>query len=138
MRPQREPTKTANTANTTNWTAVGSGTARVLYSVAGRESPSGLSGRLKKASIAASSKTKSNWYGSVPPTGSVAGMTVSGFGTARFRDVEIGVPLELGDSAVTGDATLCSAATGKLITDQLVETGAALVAHLVRQELGHG
>ena len=72
------------------------------------------------------------------PVRRVAGMTVSGFGTARFGDVEIGVPLELGDSAVTGDATLCSARTGAMITERLVASGAALVVHLVRQGDGDG
>ncbi len=63
----------------------------------------------------------------------VAGLDVAGFGTARLGGIEIGVPVELGDSAVTADARLCSAATGAAITGRLVEAGAALVGHLARQ-----
>ena len=70
------------------------------------------------------------------PPRTVGGLLVSGFGTARFDGVEIGVPIELGDTAVTGDASLCSATTGALITGRLVRTGAALVAHLARGSEG--
>ena len=63
----------------------------------------------------------------------VAGLDVAGFGVARLGGIEIGVPVELGDSAVTADARLCSAATGAAITGRLVEAGAALVGHLARQ-----
>ncbi|MGI4942805.1 MAG: creatininase family protein [Janthinobacterium lividum] len=63
----------------------------------------------------------------------VAGLEVGGFGTARFAGVEIGVPIELGETAVTGDAGLCSAETGARITERLVATGAAFVAHMARQ-----
>ena len=66
----------------------------------------------------------------------VGGLEVVGFGIARLGGIEIGVPVELGDSAVTADARLCSAATGAAITQRLVEAGAALVAHLARQEAG--
>ncbi|WP_419729168.1 creatininase family protein [Lichenicola sp.] len=67
---------------------------------------------------------------SPPLPRSVAGLFVSGFGTARFEGVEIGLPIELGDDAVTGDASLCSAETGALITERLVSLGAAFIAHL--------
>ena len=67
------------------------------------------------------------------PARQVAGMTISGFGAARLGEVEIGLPVELAGSAVTGDATLCSAQTGALITARLVEAGVALIAHLARQ-----
>ncbi len=63
----------------------------------------------------------------------VAGLDVVGFGIARLGGIEIGVPVELGDSAVTGEASLCSAETGAALTARLVEAGAALVAHLARQ-----
>ena len=66
----------------------------------------------------------------------VGGLEVVGFGTARLGGIEIAVPVELGDSAVTGDARLCSAATGAAIMHRLVEAGAALVAHLARQAPG--
>ncbi len=65
----------------------------------------------------------------------VSGLEVVGFGTARLGGIEIGVPVELGDSAVTGDARLCSAATGAAVTSRLIEAGAALVGHLARQRL---
>ncbi len=73
--------------------------------------------------------------GPAPPR-RVGGLEVVGFGTARLGGIEIGVPVELGDSAVTGDARLCSAATGAAITGRLVEAGAALVAHLAEQGPG--
>lgn len=63
----------------------------------------------------------------------IAGLPVSGFGTASFAGVEIGMPIELGDTVVTGDATLCSAETGALITERLVALGASLIAHLSSQ-----
>ncbi len=66
----------------------------------------------------------------------VAGLDVVGFGTARLGGIEIGVPVEVGDSAVTGDARLCSAETGAAVTARLVEAGAALIAHLARQGEG--
>lgn len=64
------------------------------------------------------------------PQRTIAGLPVSGFGTARFEGVEIGIPVELGETVVTGDATLCSAETGALITERLVALGAGLIAHL--------
>ncbi len=66
----------------------------------------------------------------------VGGLDVVGFGTARLGGIEIGVPVEIGHSAVTGDARLCSAETGAAITARLVEAGSALVVHLARQPLG--
>ncbi len=63
----------------------------------------------------------------------IAGLDAVGFGTAWLDGIEIGVPVEVGDSAVTGDASLCSAETGAAVTAALVEAGAALVAHLARR-----
>ena len=63
----------------------------------------------------------------------IVGLPVSGFGTARFEGVEIGMPIELGETVVTGDATLCSADSGALITERLVALGAGLIGHLSSQ-----
>ena len=65
------------------------------------------------------------------PPRCVFGLEVGNFGTARFQDVEIGLPLEIGGSAVTGDATMSSAGTGAELARRLVEIGAGLIAHLV-------
>lgn len=61
----------------------------------------------------------------------VQGLRVDGFGTASLDGIEIGLPVELGDSVVTGDASLCSAETGALIAARLIEAGVALVAQRV-------
>ena len=68
------------------------------------------------------------------PARHLFGLEADSFGTARFEDIGIGLPLETGASAVTGDATLSSAQTGARLTERLVELGAGLIAHLV----GHG
>ena len=64
------------------------------------------------------------------PARDVFGLDAGNFGTASFEGVEIGLPLEVGSSAVTGDATLSSAATGARLVDRLVELGAGLIARL--------
>jgi creatinine amidohydrolase len=64
----------------------------------------------------------------------VAGLEITGFGTARFNGIEIGLPVELADDVVTGDARLCSAETGAAITARLVEAGVDLIAHLARNQ----
>ncbi len=73
---------------------------------------------------------------STPPT--VAGMTVSGFGTARFEGAEIAVPLELDEIAPNGvwnaDPRLCSPKTGAALVEQLTELGARFVAHMATQQ----
>ena len=64
----------------------------------------------------------------------VAGLEVTGHGTAWYGEAEIGLPIEIAadgpDRAVTADAGLCSAATGARLTARLVELGAGLIAHL--------
>nr|WP_321983064.1 creatininase family protein [uncultured Lichenicoccus sp.] len=64
----------------------------------------------------------------------VFGLQAGTFGIGRLDttlgDVEITLPLEIGDSAVTGDPRLSSAATGARLTETLVEIGAALIARL--------
>jgi len=66
----------------------------------------------------------------IVPQPGAGGLSVSGFGVGRFAGVEIGLPVEVGESAVTGDARLCSAATGAALVERLVAAGAALVRHL--------
>lgn len=67
-----------------------------------------------------------------PPT--VQGMTVSGFGSATFEGVEIGLPIELehiaSNGVFRGDPRLCSAATGAELVERLTDIGAKLVAHV--------
>lgn len=72
------------------------------------------------------------------PAREVFGLETGCFGTARFEGIEIGLPLEVGASAVTGDATLSSAQTGALLTERLVELGAGLIAHLASHGWGDG
>lgn len=68
------------------------------------------------------------------PPPEVMGMTVSGFGTARFEGAEVALPLELDQIAPNGvwggDPRLCSADTGAKLVEQLTETGARLARHL--------
>ncbi len=63
----------------------------------------------------------------------VLGMKVSGFGTARFEEAEIDVPVELADitpDAVFGaDARGCSAETGAKLVEAVTELGARFVVH---------
>ena len=65
------------------------------------------------------------------PSRVVDGLPITGFGTASLDGIEIGVPVELGDDAVTGDASLCSAETGAILTERLVAAGTALIAQRV-------
>ncbi len=58
----------------------------------------------------------------------VGGLETSAFGTATIAGVSVDLPVELGNSAVTGDATLCSAESGALIAARLLDAGVALVA----------
>ena len=66
------------------------------------------------------------------------GLRTGSFGTALFEGIEIGLPLEVGDSAVTGDAALSSAATGALLVERLVALGAGLIAQLSAHGWGGG
>ncbi len=70
------------------------------------------------------------------PVRDVLGLETGHFGTAWFDGVEIGLPLEVGAGAVTGDATLSSARTGADLTERLVELGAGLIAHLAGRGWG--
>lgn len=71
-----------------------------------------------------------------PPT--VAGLPVSGFGTARFEGAEIAIPVELDEIAPNGvwnaDPRLCSPKTGAALVEQLTELGAKFVAHMAAQQ----
>ena len=68
------------------------------------------------------------------PPREIFGLQAGSFGTATFtgsfEGIEIGLPLEVGDSAVTADATASSAATGALLVERLVALGAGLIARL--------
>jgi len=68
----------------------------------------------------------------------VEGMTVSGFGTARFEGAEIAIPVELDEIAPNGvwnaDSRLCSAKTGAALVEQLTELGARFVAHMAARQ----
>ncbi len=68
--------------------------------------------------------------GAPAPARDVFGLEAGNFGSARFEGIEIGLPLEIGGSAVTGDARLSSAATGARLVERLVELGAGLIARL--------
>ncbi|MGE0418134.1 MAG: creatininase family protein [Acetobacteraceae bacterium] len=65
------------------------------------------------------------------------GMKVSGFGTARFEDAEIDVPIELAeitpDAVFGADARGCSAETGAKLVEAVVALGARFVRHYVTQ-----
>ena len=75
--------------------------------------------------------------GMVSPAREVFGLQAGCFGTAQFEGIEIGLPLEVGASAVTGDATLSSARTGARLADRLAELGAGLIAHLAAHGWGN-
>jgi creatinine amidohydrolase len=68
------------------------------------------------------------------PVPSVAGMTITGFGTARFAGAEIAVPLEVESFAPNGvwggDPRLASAETGRALVEKLTEIGAHLAAQV--------
>jgi creatinine amidohydrolase len=68
------------------------------------------------------------------PVPSVAGMTITGFGTARFEGAEIALPLEVESFAPNGvwggDPRLASAETGAALVEKLTEIGARLAAHV--------
>lgn len=64
------------------------------------------------------------------PPRDVFGLAAGNFGTALFEGIEIGLPLEIGPSAVTGEASLSSAQTGARLVGRLVELGAKLIASL--------
>lgn len=64
------------------------------------------------------------------PPRDVFGLAAGNFGTALFEGIEIGLPLDIGPSAVTGDAALSSAETGARLVQRLVELGARLIASL--------
>ena len=63
----------------------------------------------------------------------ILGMTVTGFGTARFEGAEIDVPIELSeiapDAVFGADARGCSAETGARLVEALTELGARFVRH---------
>ncbi|HEY0420939.1 MAG TPA: creatininase family protein [Acetobacteraceae bacterium] len=65
------------------------------------------------------------------------GLPVSGLGTIRFEGADMAVPLELDEMAPNGvwagDPSLCSAATGAVLVEKLVELGARFVRHMVAQ-----
>ena len=66
-----------------------------------------------------------------PPV--VMGLPVSGFGTLRFEDVNVEVPVEVDEIAPRGvwhgDPRLSSAQTGARLVQELTELGARFVAH---------
>ncbi len=64
------------------------------------------------------------------PPREMFGLQAGSFGTATFEGIEIGLPLEVGDSAVTAEAALSSSATGALLVERLVALGAGLIARL--------
>ena len=68
------------------------------------------------------------------PARDMFGLLAGNFGAARLEtalgDAEIGLPLEIGDSAVSGDPRLSRAATGARLTGSLIAIGAALIARL--------
>ncbi len=64
------------------------------------------------------------------------GLAAAAFGTARFDDVEIGLPLDLHPGDVTGDANRCSAETGARLVERLSELGAKLIKLLHSQGWG--
>ncbi len=70
------------------------------------------------------------------PARELFGLSAASFGTATFEGIEIGLPLEVGDSAVTAEAALSSAATGALLAERLVALGAGLIARLTAHGWG--
>lgn len=70
----------------------------------------------------------------------IMGMKVTGFGTAAFEGAEIDVPIELSDITPDGvfgaDPTGCSAGTGAILTEAVVELGARFVCHYAEQTGG--
>lgn len=70
---------------------------------------------------------------SAPPPPSALGLPVSDFGTVAFEGANIHVPLELDRIAPNGvwagDPRLCSAETGRVLTERLTELGANFVRH---------
>jgi creatinine amidohydrolase len=69
----------------------------------------------------------------VPP-GSVQGMAVTGLGTARFEEIELGLPIEYDIAApngvLAGDPRRGDAAVGERAVAWLAEQGARLIVHL--------
>ena len=72
----------------------------------------------------------------VPPPAprcKVMGLDVTGFATIGFGGVDFQAPLEIDEAAPNGvfgaDPRLCSAETGKRLTEELVDLGARFVAH---------
>ncbi len=65
------------------------------------------------------------------PPRELFGLSTDSFGTARFAGIEIALPLEVGDSAVAGEAALSSAETGARLVERLAALGADLIAHLI-------
>ncbi len=67
----------------------------------------------------------------------VLGLPVSGFGTVRFGEIEVSVPVEIDAVApsgvAAGDPRLGDAATGQRAVAWLVEQAAALILHLRAQ-----
>ncbi|WP_237215216.1 creatininase family protein [Falsiroseomonas oryziterrae] len=66
------------------------------------------------------------------------GLPARGFGALDFRGAEVTVPQQYDvfcpESVGAADARLCSAATGKLIADRLVEIGSAFCHHFAKAE----
>nr|WP_298795186.1 creatininase family protein [uncultured Acetobacter sp.] len=66
------------------------------------------------------------------------GLKVSDFGTLDLDGALISVPLEgnctASDGVGRGDPRLCSAETGAMLTEKLVETGIKLVEHVLKQD----
>ena len=65
------------------------------------------------------------------PARELFGLSLGSFGTATFQGIEIGLPMEVGDSAVTAEAALSSARTGALLVERLVRLGVDLIAQLI-------
>ncbi len=65
------------------------------------------------------------------------GLPFQGWGSLSFQGAEVTVPHEYDvvspNGLGTGDPRLCSAESGKLIADRLVEIGAGFVRHFARQ-----
>ena len=74
------------------------------------------------------------------PARDVFGLRAGNFGTGHLETdlgaVEIALPLEIGESAVSGDPSLSSAGTGAALTGQLVAIGVALIATLTARGWG--
>lgn len=80
----------------------------------------------------------------VPPPAprcSVMGLDVTGFGALGFEGIDVQVPLELDEIAPNGvfgaDPRLCSAETGRRLSEELVGIGARFVAHHARHAPTH-